>query len=229
MSIVETLKEFRTILLGQQIIIHTDHENLTYKHFNSDCGLRWRLFVEEYSPDIRYIKGELNVPADALSRLEIGDTPMDEAHFTEEICSEYYAQEADDLPQDAYPLSYQLLGKHQTRDKVILKETKKNNSRYAIKTYTGRGKSWDLICYNNRIVVPKILQYRVVKWYHDYELGHPGINRTEETIGQHLWWPKMRSYRAVPLVRETNGNRKSMVIFQKRKQKPNLGTIFALI
>jgi RNase H-like domain found in reverse transcriptase len=33
---VETLKEFRNILLGQQIIVHTDHANPTYKNFNSD-------------------------------------------------------------------------------------------------------------------------------------------------------------------------------------------------
>ena len=31
LSIVETCKEFRTILLGQQITIYTDNENLTYK------------------------------------------------------------------------------------------------------------------------------------------------------------------------------------------------------
>jgi hypothetical protein len=42
-------------------------------------------------------------------------------------------------------------------------------------------------------VLPKKLQARVIQWYHNYK-GHPGINRTKETIGQHLWWPsKMRN------------------------------------
>ena len=58
LSIVETLKEFRNLLPGQQIIVHTDHQNLRYKNFNSDRVMRWRLFIEEYSPDLRYIKGE---------------------------------------------------------------------------------------------------------------------------------------------------------------------------
>ena len=31
----------------------------------------------------------------------------------------------------------------------------------------------------------------MIKWYHDY-LCHPGINRTEETISQHFFWPEMR-------------------------------------
>ena len=34
LAIVETLKEFRNILLGQQIIVYTDYKNLTYKVFN---------------------------------------------------------------------------------------------------------------------------------------------------------------------------------------------------
>src|SRR5687767_15543058 len=48
-----------------------------------------------------------------------------------------------------------------------------------------------LICYNGRIAVPTLLQKHVIDWYHTV-LCHPGINRTEESIAQHLWWPKMR-------------------------------------
>ena len=36
LAIVETLKEFRTILLGQQIKIYTDHKNLTFTNFNTE-------------------------------------------------------------------------------------------------------------------------------------------------------------------------------------------------
>ena len=75
LAIVETLKEFRSILLGQQIVVHTDHQNLTYKNFNTDRVMRWRLILEEYGPDLRYIQGEKNVVADALSRLHMNNNP----------------------------------------------------------------------------------------------------------------------------------------------------------
>jgi len=60
LAIVETLKEFKNILLGQQLRVYTDHKNLTYKSFNTDRVLRRRLVLEEFSPELVYIKGGNN-------------------------------------------------------------------------------------------------------------------------------------------------------------------------
>ena len=70
LSIVATLKEFRNIILRYQITVYTDHKNLTYKNFNTESVIRWRLILEKFGPELKYIKGENNVVSDALSRLE---------------------------------------------------------------------------------------------------------------------------------------------------------------
>ena len=55
----------------------------------------------------------------------------------------------------------------------------------------GGGTNKQLAFNKEKIVIPKMLQKHVIDWYHTV-LCHPGINRTEETISQHLWWPKTR-------------------------------------
>jgi hypothetical protein len=64
LSIVETLKEFRNILLGQKIVVYTDHKNLTCKNFNTERVMRWRLVLEQYGPELRHVPGEHNIVAD---------------------------------------------------------------------------------------------------------------------------------------------------------------------
>ena len=40
------------IILGQKLIIYTDHKKLTCENFNTNRVLRWQLILEEYGPDI---------------------------------------------------------------------------------------------------------------------------------------------------------------------------------
>jgi hypothetical protein len=68
LAIVEILRAYRNILLGHTIVIYTDHKNLSFDNFSSDQVRRWRLIVEEYGPEIIYIKGSDNIVADFLSR-----------------------------------------------------------------------------------------------------------------------------------------------------------------
>jgi RNase H-like domain found in reverse transcriptase len=50
LSIVKTLKEFQSMLLGAPITIYTDHKNLTHKlsSFSTQHVLQWRLLLEEF-------------------------------------------------------------------------------------------------------------------------------------------------------------------------------------
>ena len=187
LAIVETLKEFRNILLGHKIKVYTDHENLTYKQFNSSRVMRWRLLIEEFGPELEYIKGQKNIVADALSRLDIA--PSKTASTYEQLMTsnaECYASEVT-LPSTVYPVSFQLINKFQNEDTKLQQILKDEKSVYQLKEFRGGGKTLSLICFNDKIVIPKPLQQRLVQWYHTH-LCHPGETRTEATIKQHFTW-----------------------------------------
>ncbi len=68
-AIVETFKEFQGVLWGQTIKVYTDHKNLTQYvlGLTSDRVYRWQLLLEEFAPEIVYIKGIHNTVLDIIS------------------------------------------------------------------------------------------------------------------------------------------------------------------
>ena len=70
-SIVETSREFQSLLLGTKLHVYTDHKNLTHAltRFTTQRVLCWRLHLEEYGATFHYKRGSLNFIADALSRV----------------------------------------------------------------------------------------------------------------------------------------------------------------
>jgi hypothetical protein len=67
------ITQLKSFLGGRHFTLKTDHNNLRYwlTESASPKVQRWRIALSEFEFDIEYLKGELNVVADALSRLVI--------------------------------------------------------------------------------------------------------------------------------------------------------------
>ena len=202
LSIVETLRAYRNILLGHDIVIYTDHKNLVNDRTRHESSRiqRWIWLIEEFGPKFQYLPGADNPVADALSRLEKQDhgtaNPANcfatlncdfnnpfleeyEDHLAENVFSGTPDKEEDVL----FPLSAQTIREAQLKDSDLLNRLKTKTG-YSDTVLEGS----DLITYKDRIYIPPTLRKQVVEWYHSM-LGHPGIKRTAATIIQHLIWP----------------------------------------
>jgi hypothetical protein len=73
LCVIATLCEFRSMLLGAELHIHTDHKNILNVGDSSEQCLQWISYVDEYSPTLHYVEGLRNVIADTFSRLSRQD------------------------------------------------------------------------------------------------------------------------------------------------------------
>jgi hypothetical protein len=88
------------------------------------------------------------------------------------------------------------------------------------------------VCKDGWLVIPKPLQVRAVKWYHQY-LQHPGHTRLEETMNAAMYWKGMRttirsltkSCRSYKLIRDGHEN---MGTSHQRLSIQSLGNVYVL-
>ena len=165
LSLVETLKSFENILMGQNLTVHTDHLNLLYKKLASARLIRWRMLLEEFGPTVEHIKGEKNVVADALSCLDLTQKQHDMIMDTKNPPQLSYVNQTDidEVLEDVFPMSPKEIKKHQRKDKKLLKSVQENSC-YQLKKVEGH----NLVNYKDKIYVPDSLKNRVMEWYHTY-------------------------------------------------------------
>ena len=210
LSIVETLKAYRNILLGYPIVVHTDHKNLVYKTFNTERVMRWRLLIEEYGPELRYIKGEENIVADVLSRYSMSEQEFspDAFSFDDEIEAMKLERWQELFPYSTrsqtttqarqaelptgFPLTYQAIEQHQKGYAALLAKLETPGSGYRKEVRRHSFNFYEIIVdVNGKIVVPPPLQRLGAEWYHT-TLCHPGMTRLEATLRQHYTWHGLR-------------------------------------
>ena len=136
----------------------------------------WRLILEEFGPELKYIKGENNVVADALSCLVMSDI--------QEILNIYeiYGYDDDDLPDSAYRIRCHDTSKAQKTD-AKLQQNLVSHKDYTLNTFRGGNQNHRLIFWNSKIFLPTALQKKTVYWYHKI-ICNPGETRTGHTIYQ---------------------------------------------
>lgn len=74
LGIVDSCKHFKPYLWGRHFDIECDQYPLQWLFSLKDPSsrlYRWRVKLEDFDFDIRYVKGKTNYVADALSRIEI--------------------------------------------------------------------------------------------------------------------------------------------------------------
>ena len=114
-SIVETFKSFENILLGQCIMVHTDHLNLLYKKLASNCLVQWCMLLEEYGPTFVHVKGEKKVVAEVLSRLDMEVCSKDTIS-QEESNKELSYVTTEDMELEEFPMLPKIISKQQKKN-----------------------------------------------------------------------------------------------------------------
>ena len=202
LAIMHALSVWRVYLLDRPFIVETDHKSietiLTQKTTNRRIA-RWFNELAEFQPQFKWIPGETNEVADALSRhpefehraAQVSLSELLEAAQNREIVASVKATNT--------PIERQakMLYENDYHVQEVLRKINEGRElpRYFINE--------DILYYQTkgdempRLVIPddEDLKNRVIFENHDVvTAGHPGIYKTYLGIQKKYYWPKMNKY-----------------------------------
>ncbi|KAE8983069.1 hypothetical protein PR001_g23554 [Phytophthora rubi] len=180
LSVVEILKEYRTMLLGFPVTIHTDHKNLLYPQESSLRVKHWKLLLEEYRLSVQYVPGVQNIGADAFSRLRYD-------YVKQATEDELLAVEEEEVTIDGAVLKKHQLADSTTKAVITRLEQNAADPDNSLRAALGAV----LLHFKKRVVVPASLRKDIVELYHDYLL-HPGAEKQFRSMAT-FWWPGMET------------------------------------
>lgn len=174
LGIYLAVKHFRYMVEGREVCIYTDHKPLTYainSHLerHSPREARHIDFISQFTSDLRHIKGKENVPADALSRIEVamvrGGGQTEKSEVTEE---EF---------RNALRNDEQIV--------KLLKNDKLNRLSKVNELYYHHQHD------TTRLYVPEDVRFRTFTQLH--EMAHAGPRAMRKLIAKRYFWPGMNS------------------------------------
>jgi len=170
LAIALAIKHFRYFLEGRLFTVFTDHKPLTTaltsKAEKSPRQSRQLDFISQFTNDIRYIAGDSNVVADALSR--VGETQV-----ITNITYETFSQEQKtdkQLPQ---------LLENMKNTKYKLSQLVLDKTSLVFETSAGK----------NRLYVP--LSLRKIIFDNIHSFSHPGIRASRKMLVERYFWPSI--------------------------------------
>jgi RNase H-like domain found in reverse transcriptase/Reverse transcriptase (RNA-dependent DNA polymerase)/Integrase zinc binding domain/Integrase core domain len=205
-AVISALQHWTMHLMGtaEKVVIFTDHATLQYLLRQPKLTARqsrWSALLSSFNIELRYIKGEANSAADALSRRPDHDDGAEQRRLT--MSSIAKSQLLGGLAQTAATIN--AVQVESTIDPlVILEEIRQGYSadeeceklmaspeqhRYVLRD------GLLLRHGDSGIYVPRLPRLRtaLIRETHDADTsGHMGVLKTHERLAQDFYWPRMR-------------------------------------
>ena len=189
LAVVNSLKRFRTYLMGIPFTVCTDCNALKSTLTKRDLVpriARWWLLLQEYDFSIEYRPGDHMKHADALSR-----NPMDYSSATD--LTEGREFEIMNIQTNDWLQTVQMTDPELKRTRMILNSGDKSVKDILANFVVKDDKVYRRVGDQLKWVVPKGARWRICQLGHD-EAGHFSYDKTIDKIKHDYWFPKMNKF-----------------------------------